>query len=457
MKQWCSWLKDTKRAGHLTPSLSTELAEDRSWWGADYVLFMYTALGKREEQLKTAVSNIAAAFKTQIWDTRMWSATVVEATVMAGKRTITEMERRVVVKANNEKYDINIEFLLKLHDHLRPDLTNWDEDPDKEQVENALHFLLALLLLDMGMRVGMASPQSIGKERVPGTEESPVMVDTEVVIPPEPPSPRTDTEDSDAEDELAPPLVGEETDEIPAPEENAEERETRKSRSHEWKHENFRYACWDGEKLIFLKGGVEAHVFLLNNPNEGVAYVQVWFPTKKTSHSGRSGPEIPRWATLSRRSDLEIMALDLLLNFVRWNGPRDPGTTFLRRRAVRSSRTGRMGKNGKTIRAQDLITICKTLTEAAGVQKAHISAISFRKGHATLMLALCLQERMLEGRAMEEMKLRANKWSKKSSVPARHYLANWDDRGPLARIHSWEYGLTLGPGLEGWRLRQPPT
>ena len=128
----------------MVPSLSTELAEDRSWWGADYVLFMYTALGKREEQLKAAVSNIAAAFKTQIWDPRMWSAKVVEAVVMAGKRTITEMEQRVLVKANNEKYDINIEFLLMLHNHLRPDLTDWDNNPDKEQVENALHFLLGI-------------------------------------------------------------------------------------------------------------------------------------------------------------------------------------------------------------------------------------------------------------------------------------------------------------------------
>jgi hypothetical protein len=42
-----------------------------------------------------------------------------------------------------------------------------------------------------------------------------------------------------------------------------------------------------------------------------------------------------------------------------------------------------MGKNGKSIRAQDLIAICKLLAESAGVNKAHVSAISFRKGHAT--------------------------------------------------------------------------
>ena len=50
---------------------------------------------------------------------------------------------------------------------------------------------------------------------------------------------------------------------------------------------------------------------------------------------------------------------------------------------IRQSRTGRMGKNGKSIRAQDLIAICKLLAESAGVNKAHVSAISFRKGHAT--------------------------------------------------------------------------
>ena len=34
-----------------------------------------------------------------------------------------------------------------------------------EEVDGALQFLLALCLLDIGMRVGMATPQSIGTER----------------------------------------------------------------------------------------------------------------------------------------------------------------------------------------------------------------------------------------------------------------------------------------------------
>ena len=68
-------------------------------------------------------------------------------------------------KAENEKHEMNMEFMYKLFMHYRPDLVDWCKDPSTEEVDGALQFLLALCLLDIGMRVGMATPQSIGTER----------------------------------------------------------------------------------------------------------------------------------------------------------------------------------------------------------------------------------------------------------------------------------------------------
>ena len=58
-----------------------------------------------------------------------------------------------------------MEFMRKLFDHYQPDMVDGFGDPSTEKVDGAPQFLLALCLLDIGMRVSMASPPVIGTER----------------------------------------------------------------------------------------------------------------------------------------------------------------------------------------------------------------------------------------------------------------------------------------------------
>ena len=430
LTQWTEWVCGVKKAGHLGLDLAGELKGERVWWAADYVLFLFKVQKKREEELTRAVADIAAAFTTQLWDARMWGDKRVKSVVEAGKRNGEELAAKILRKAYNEKYDMNMEFMRKLFDHYRPDTVDWLGDPSTEEVDGALQFLLALCLLDIGMRVGMASPQAIGTER------------------------KTETSGQGAKAQEPGQSGADESEE----EENGEgerEKETRQARSHEWKHKDCRYACWGKAGLEFMEGGEEIANFLKENGNDMVVFVQIWFDTSKTSHTGRSGPKVPKWATLGRRSDLESMALDLLVSYIRWNGPRSKEDPILRRKACISRRTGRKGDD-RTTRSDDLTAVCKALGEQERVGRGHLSPICFRKGHACLMRALCIDELKAGEEAMVMVKTRASKWTLKSKVPERHYLANWDDRGPLARMTSWEHGMSLGPGISGWRLRQPP-
>ncbi len=440
------WIREVKKAEHLGLDLAGELREERVWWAADYILFLFKVQRKRAEELKRAVANISAAFLTKMWDARMWDNKIVESTVKAGKRNIDELAAKMLKKAENEKYEMNMEFMYKLFMHYRPDLVDWYNDPSTEEVDGALQFLLALCLLDIGMRVGMATPQSIGTKRSSevGGIEAVIIQEGEQAV----------EKESEVEDEVE----DENSDGEEGKGENREtaaEKETRQARSHEWKHKDCRYTCWGVSGLYFVEGGEDIYFFLETHGNDQVLFVQIWFDTSKTSHMSRSGPKIPKWATLGRRSDLESMALDLLLNYLRWNGPRSGSDPILRRRACISRRTGRRGDD-RTTRSKDLTDVCKTLGEKERVGRGHLSAISFRKGHACLMRALCIDELKLAAEAMIMVKTRASKWSLNSKVPEIYYLSNWDDRGPLARMTSWEHGISLGPGINGWKLRQPP-
>ena len=90
-----------------------------------------------------------------------------------------------------------------------------------------------------------------------------------------------------------------------------------------------------------------------------------------------------------------------------------------------------------------------------GVRDSHVSAISFRKGHVTTVMLLTVKERENAEKGLESAINRAGKWAKGSRVPQKHYQAHWDDRGPLALISSWEDGVRIGGGFQGWRIRQP--
>jgi hypothetical protein len=50
---------------------------------------------------------------------------------------------------------MHLKALSEMHDRLRPYDVVWDS-PGREEVDRALMFLLAVMLFDIGMRIGMA-------------------------------------------------------------------------------------------------------------------------------------------------------------------------------------------------------------------------------------------------------------------------------------------------------------
>ena len=76
---------------------------ERIWWATDYALFLFRVKMKREEELKRAVSDIATAFTTKLWDTRMRGDKIAESVAKAGKRNGDELAAKILKEADNEK------------------------------------------------------------------------------------------------------------------------------------------------------------------------------------------------------------------------------------------------------------------------------------------------------------------------------------------------------------------
>ena len=419
LRRWSSWLKEAKGWGEKEFDLSHIERDDRPWWAAEYLLHVYAQDGKRHEQIKRVKDNTRSGFKSNLWDHTMWDSALVESLIGSCRRTHDEISRAIRGRASTEKYDWNLEAMQALWNLLRPDRTPWGDNPSKEEVDGTLMFLLAAFMLDMGMRVGMATPQNIGLESDWASE-----------------APRASGFDA---------------------QETSKEKEW--VRSHTWKNQNLRFTCLENdqaENTRFVVGGKPMATFLRDHGNSLVVDFQVWFDTSKTVQQGLKAPAVPKWTPFGRRSVIESDILDIFLNFIRWNRYEGGEEDVLKRcRPVVSSKTGRSCP-GRIIRASDLIKVCKEIAEQEGVPGSHISAISFRKGNATLMNLMCTEELRNKEEALILVRRRANKWSLKSKVPLRHYIATLNDRGPLARLDSWEEGRNWGTGFQGWRNRLPP-
>ena len=420
MRRWSTWIREVKGLGEANLDLSWVKREDRPWWAAEFLLHVYSQEGKRHEQVKSVKESTRSGFKSNLWDHTMWESTLVESLIGSCRRTQEEITREVQARAHVEKYDWNLEAMKALWNRLRPDKVPWGSSPSKEEVDGALMFLLAAFMLDMGVRVGMVTHQNIGSESN---------------WCPDPP--------------LVPELEGGE-----------EHKDKEWVRSHTWKNEKLRFTCLEGEgcdSTCFIEGGKPMAAFLRENENSRVVDFQVWFDTSKTVQRGMKAPTVPKWTPFGRRSAIESDILDIFLDFIRWNQYDGGENEVLKRcRPVVSKKTGRMCP-GKLARASDLLKICKDIAEKEGVPGTHISAISFRKGNATLMSLMCAEELRNKEEALALVKSRANKWSAKSKVPLKHYIATLSNRGPLARIDSWEEGMGWGTGFQGWRNRLPPS
>ena len=223
--------------------------------------------------------------------------------------------------------------------------------------------------------------------------------------------------------------------------------------SHTFVLEDLEFAVLDKAGSIqMIRGGRSFVKELKTRINDWVIWCRVTFDTSKTTNLQKR-PKLPRPAVTGRRSPMESRALDLLLDFLRWRGPVPPRTPLLARPPVRG-RNNYMG-GWKTVGAAELVKGLKEMARRHNVRDSHVSAISFRKGHVTTVLLLTMKERKDGEIGIQAAIDRAGKWAQGSGVPREHYLAAWDDRGPLALIHSWAEGIPIGGGFEGWRIRQP--
>ena len=92
-----------KESGAFRVRAGGALKGERIWRATDYTLFLFRVKMKREEELKRAVSDIATAFTTKLWDTRMRGDKTAESVAKAGKRNGDELAAKILKEADNEK------------------------------------------------------------------------------------------------------------------------------------------------------------------------------------------------------------------------------------------------------------------------------------------------------------------------------------------------------------------
>jgi hypothetical protein len=217
------------------------------------------------------------------------------------------------------------------------------------------------------------------------------------------------------------------------------------------------YAGQDIENPTLLLGAGTFAAFLATHPNERVLYGSPKFPTgKMTSGRGKNGAQAVTGTMITRRTPVEAEFLDLVINFWRWNGNKTGSSPVFRRRSMSIDPEGRKYRSGaaKNVRTCDLVELLKTLAEARGVKRAHVSAVSFRKGNLSTCVSLGRQEILDDAREVQSAALRGSKWVATSRVPTNNYLLTSGDRGPLSRVFSWEEARSVGGGVASWITRQ---
>ena len=148
MRRWYTWLEGCKGVTGEVGDLTWLEEDDKEWWAAEFLLYVYTHEGKRHEQVKGVRDHTRAGFKSRSWKYSMWESTLVESLISSCRRTLQEVTETVKARAEVEKYDWNLEAMEALWIKLKPDQVRWEEEPSKEEVDNVLMFLLAAFLLD---------------------------------------------------------------------------------------------------------------------------------------------------------------------------------------------------------------------------------------------------------------------------------------------------------------------
>lgn len=167
-------------------------------------------------------------------------------------------------------------------------------------------------------------------------------------------------------------------------------------------------------EVIRLKGGSTITNFLKRGDVtlDMVSEVDMIYVTSKTSRKVKSLIENPK--TLSRRTDVESMVLDDLLQWFIYSQVQEEDELL-----TRYSSTG----SRKVVIRKDVRKAIKLAVGGAGLPPKNFSTKSLRSGFGTHVTA--------NGMDASEMKSRGG-WVATSSVPDTHYVRHMHSRGALA-------------------------
>jgi hypothetical protein len=164
-----------------------------------------------------------------------------------------------------------------------------------------------------------------------------------------------------------------------------------------------------------IQGGAAVTAFLQqqNVTSSNVLSVDLYFISSKTSKKVTTIVKHP--AHLARRSTIESMMLDDLVDWMRYSGVKSDDELLTPRYNTQNRR--------KVVIRKDIRTAIITAVQSMGLPRELFSNKSLRSGFSSHVIA--------NGMGEAEMK-RGGGWTENSTVPNNHYTHQMRDRGALA-------------------------
>jgi hypothetical protein len=161
------WNEFIEQSGLIFGDLTEISVGNKPYHMALYVRFLFIDKGLRAEQVGRAIAKVKGLFWEELWpEPDLWDhALVIRAISLAG-RTNQEQRNNIAKQAMAEKYNMVMDMFVEVRNRLNPHKIVWTDVTCRDTLDEALQFLLLALMLDVGMRVGNASPTSLrGNEK----------------------------------------------------------------------------------------------------------------------------------------------------------------------------------------------------------------------------------------------------------------------------------------------------
>jgi hypothetical protein len=416
---------------------------NKGLWPAEFVRYLYFE-GLRGEQVRKDISDLKAAFAAEGHEAQMWDLPEVKTALSCVGRTNDEIRARLYGQMANAKYDMVFAAMHELWKRLNVERMVWSRDTTTKEANDMITYLVAYVLFDVGVRGGNLA--STGKDTARKGKTVPAdKLGGAAAINDDTPDLVEDEDGDEIPDSGDVPVVANATGHV--------------SRCTDW---TFAFPDGKGGLRYVLGQDLADHWerYPIDTPEGRAEYIQVIYPTSKTSNSGTGAVKEAVPATMARRSLLESTHVDYMCAWRHWTGKTQANEAFFVRRPLDIHRL----PNGKHTygpfhaRLSDVTAHMKAITVEAGVDAKHSSIRSFRKGNLNTMKEMGGEEEAaVQARMIRDVSARGGKWAKGSSVPRNFYLVTTMDIGPYGRVETWEEAVNIGGGFQKWRNRQGAT